>query len=100
MNRNQARIIVSTLVLIALGASQVLGQVIYDSTVTPLPGNLPSVGAEAFFFDEFGDGVTFAGTSRGLVNVTVTLSSFACQSGNWFSGNCVTTPGATYSVPL
>lgn len=100
MNRKQARALVFTLALIVLGASQAWGQVIYDSTVTPLPGNIPSVGAEAFAFNEFGDGVTFAGTSRGLVNVTVTLSSFACQSGNWFSGNCVTTPGATFSVPL
>ncbi len=100
MNRKQARILVFTLALIVFGASQALGQVIYDSTVSPLPGNLPSEGFEAFGLREFGDGITFAGTSRGLVNVTVTLSSFACQNGNWFSGNCGTTPGATFSVPI
>jgi hypothetical protein len=100
MNRKQARILVFTLALIVLGASQAFGQVIYDSTVTPLPGNLPSEGAEAFAFNEFGDGITFAGTSRSLVNVTITLSSFACQSGKWNTGNCISAPGATFNVPI
>jgi hypothetical protein len=100
MNRKQTRLLTFTLTLILLGGTQTLGQVIYDSTVNPLPGNLPSEGAEAFAFNEFGDGITFAGTARGLTSVTVTLSSFACQSGNWFSGNCVTTPGATFTHPI
>ena len=99
MNR-QHRILAFTLALIVLGASHAMGEVIYDSTVSPLPGNLPSEGFEAFGLKEFGDGITFAGTSRKLVSVTVTLSSFACQSGNWFSGNCSTTPGATFSIPI
>jgi hypothetical protein len=100
MNGTQAKLLIFTLSLILLGGTQTLGQVIYDSTVTPLPGNLPSEGAEAFAFNEFGDGITFAGIARGLTSVTVTLSSFACQSGNWFSGNCVTTPGATFTHPI
>lgn len=28
------------------------------------------------------------------------MSSWACQSGTWNSGNCVTTPGATFSQPI
>jgi hypothetical protein len=76
------------------------GNVIYDSTVSPLPGNLPSVGAEAYSFTELGDEVTFAGNTRTLKQVTVTLSSWGCQSGHWFSGDCVTAPGATFSVPI
>lgn len=28
---------------------------IYDSLVSPLPGNLPSVGAEAYAFNELGN---------------------------------------------
>lgn len=100
MNRKKARVLILALSLILFGATDGLGEVIYDSTVSPLPGNLPSEGFEAFGLNEFGDGITFAGTSRNLVNVTVTLSSFACQSGNWFSGNCVTTPGATFSIPI
>lgn len=76
------------------------GKTIYDSTVSPLPGNLPSVGAEAYSFTQFGDEVTFAGTNRALRTVTVTLSSWGCQSGFWFAGNCVTSKGATFSVPI
>ena len=100
MNRKQGMVLILALSLMLLGAIPSLGDVIYDSTVTPLPGNLPSEGAEAYAFNEFGDGITFAGTSRNLINVTVTLSSFACQSGFWNSGNCVSASGATFSVPI
>jgi hypothetical protein len=75
-------------------------QVIYDSTVVPLPGNLPSVGAEAYAFNELGDNVIFAGTARNPRAVTVTLSSWGCQAGNWYNADCVTTPGATFSLPI
>jgi hypothetical protein len=75
-------------------------EVIYDSTVQPLPGNLNSVGAEAYSFTELGDEVTFAKMSRVLDKVTVTMSSWGCQQGHWYSNNCVTEPGATFSVPI
>jgi len=81
MTPKTVRALVLTLSLIAVGATQSLGQVIYDSTVTPLPGNLPSVGGEAYAFGEVGDAVTFAGTARNLRDVTVTLSSWGCQRG-------------------
>ena len=61
---------------------------------------MPSEGAEAYAFNQFGDGITFAGTSRNLATVTVTLSSWGCQSGNWHSGNCVSSSGATFSIPI
>jgi hypothetical protein len=32
--------------------------------------------------------------------VTVTLSSWACQSGHWYSNDCVTSPGATFALPI
>jgi hypothetical protein len=86
--------------LVALGATHALGQVIYNSTVSPLPGNLPSVGAEAYFFSELGDDVNFAGTARNLRAVTVTMSSWGCQSGSWHAHDCVSAPGATFSVPI
>jgi len=76
------------------------GNVIYDSTVTPLPGNLPSVGFEATSASELGDQVSFAGGQRLLSAVTVTMSSWACQAGTWNGGNCSTSPGATYPMPL
>jgi hypothetical protein len=76
------------------------GHVIYDSTVSPLPGNVPSVGAEAYSFTELGDEVTFADNMRTLKQVTVTLSSWGCQAGHWFNADCSTAPGATFSLPI
>ena len=32
--------------------------------------------------------------------MNLTVSNYGCQSGHWFSGDCVTTPGATYSHPI
>ena len=83
-----------------VAANTATGQVIYDSTVSPQPGNLPSLGAEAYAFKQLGDAVTFTGTARSPKTVTVTMSSWGCQSGSWFGLNCATTPGATFSLPI
>ena len=72
---------------------------IYDSTVQPNPGNLPSQSYEASAMAEFGNQVTFGGTARVLDTVVVQMSSWGCQSGNWSTYNtapCVTAPGATF----
>lgn len=90
--------LMATLLVAAAGVAQ--GQVIYDSTVNPQPGNLPSVGAQAYAFNELGDGITFTGTARNAKTVTVTMSSWGCQTGHWYSGDCVTAPGATFSIPI
>lgn len=75
--------------------------VIYNSVVTsPNPGNLPSVGAEAYSFNEFGNEVQFKGTNRQLTNVTVELSSWGCASGTWYGGDCSTPAGATFNEPI
>jgi hypothetical protein len=73
---------------------------IYDSTVTPMPDNLPSIGFQATQTGQFGDEITFDGTARTLQQVAVTLSSWGCQTGGWPTSDCVTTPGATFSVPI
>jgi len=70
---------------------------IYNNIPSPLPGNLPSWGFEATGTQEFGDRVGFTTTARRLVSVTQTMSSWACQLGHWYSGDCVTTPGATFT---
>ncbi len=51
---------------------------------------------------QFGTQVGFSGSARNLQTATVAMSSWACQSGGWNGnpGPCVTTPGATYSVPI
>lgn len=75
--------------------------VIYSSMPGhPSPGNLASVGAEAYAFREFGNEVTFAGTHRDLTSVTVDLSSWACVSGNWYSATCSTPAGSTFQMPI
>jgi hypothetical protein len=74
--------------------------VIFDNTPAVLPGNLASYGPEAYSYNEWGAGETFAGTARNLATATVTMSSWACESGAWTTNDCATTPGATFSVPI
>jgi hypothetical protein len=80
-------------------AAPVAGQVIYDSTTSPLPGNLVSEAYEATSASQIGNEVSFAPGSRTLQQVTVTLSSWGCQQGSW-TGGCVTTPGSTFAEPI
>jgi hypothetical protein len=55
--------------------------VVYDATVTPLPGNLPSLGFQANQTAEFGDLVQLAaGSNRVLNSATVTMSDWAKAS--------------------
>jgi hypothetical protein len=74
--------------------------VVFDNTPPALPSNLASYGAQAYSFNEWGGGVTFAGSARKLATATVTMSSWACETGGWSTGDCHTTPGATYDVPI
>ena len=85
----------------ALASNGNHGLAIYDSTPAgALPGNIPSLGPEAYAFGSLGDKVTFANGPRKLTNVVVTLSSWVCQQGTWFDKNCWTKPGATFSQPI
>jgi hypothetical protein len=94
-------LVVGATLALALPAHAATGAVVvYNASVSPLPGNMPSVSAEATSLNEFGDEVTLAGTARTLTSVTVTLSSWACQQGTWFNKNCVTTRGAKFAVPI
>ena len=71
----------------------------YNSIPTSLPGNLPSLGGEAYSFGQLGNEITLAGPGP-ISHVTVTLSSWACQSGTWYNHDCVTTPGARFTEPI
>jgi hypothetical protein len=53
---------------------------IYDSNITPLPGNVASQGFQCCQTAEFGDAVHFAGTARKLTSATVTMSDWAKYS--------------------
>jgi hypothetical protein len=72
----------------------------YNAIPAILPGNVPSVGNEAYAYTEFGDKVGLGGTGRALQSMTVLFSSWGCTSGGWTTKNCVTTAGATFDVPL
>lgn len=73
---------------------------LYKSTVALGPvGNLPSVGGEAYAFNELGNQITLEHAGK-VGHVVVTMSSWACQSGSWIKKDCVTRPGATATVPI
>ncbi len=76
--------------------------VVYDATPAVVPGNVPSLGYEATSTREFGDLVRLGAGGRRLDRVTVTMSSWGCEGGDWTgtSGTCLTTSGATFSHPL
>ncbi len=60
----------------------------------------PAIGFEATSTNEFGDAVSLqAGTGRTLSSLIVDFQSYACESGHWYTGDCVSTPGDTFQVP-
>jgi hypothetical protein len=73
--------------------------VIYNSVVTNV-GNLPSVGAEAYSFSEFGNAVTFGLKKRHLTKAVVSMSTWGCASGHWNTDDCVTSPGTGFQEPI
>jgi len=80
-----------------------IGNTIYDSTLSPLPDNVPSIGYEATGVYELGDEITPAPSSGPLSTVVVDMSSWACQSGSWdnSAGTCtLNTPGATFPATI
>ncbi|MEV6315345.1 hypothetical protein [Streptomyces sp. NPDC051776] len=73
---------------------------------TAIPANFPacqgapSLGFEATGTSEFGDEVGLSSTGD-LSTLKVDFQSFACSvSGHWNTGDCVTTPGATFTHPI
>jgi len=95
--------LVSSTALAGSGAS--IGgsaKAVYNAIPASVSANVPSLGFEATATNEFGDAVALGGSARSLQSMSVLLSSFACTTGHWdtVGGNCVTTPGATFPVPL
>jgi hypothetical protein len=60
-----------------------VGDTIYDSTLAPLPDNVPSIGYEATGLYELGDEITPVASTGPLSTVVVDMSSWACQTGSW-----------------
>lgn len=97
-------VIIAALVSFALAphAFAAPTETVYNSIPKPLPGNVASEGPEAYAFSELGDGLNLVAEPEGstLSHVTVILSSWGCESGHWYSGDCVTTPDATFTQPI
>ncbi len=72
--------------------------VAYDSIPAPLHA-VASVGFEASQGLELGDGVNLTHAGR-LTKIRYVLSSWGCQSGRWYTGNCTTIPNATFTMPI
>ncbi|MET7377702.1 hypothetical protein ABZT08_02555 [Streptomyces sp. NPDC005526] len=75
---------------------------VYSSIPTNFPACQapPSLGFEATGTSEFGDGVGLS-TTGVLRTLKVDFQSYGCSvSGHWNTGDCVTTPGATFTHPI
>ncbi len=75
--------------------------VIYNSVITPLPGNLDSLGFEAYALNEMGNAVNFSTSgNHDLSKVIVTMSSWGCASGSWYLKTCNTPEDASFAQPI
>ncbi|HSD36707.1 MAG TPA: hypothetical protein VLC92_04320 [Rhodocyclaceae bacterium] len=75
--------------------------VAFDSTPAVLPAHVISYGAEAYQLTGLGDRIALAtNTPRALRSVTVVMDSWACQSGDWSTGNCVSAANASFQHPV
>jgi len=73
--------------------------VAFDS-LSPMPPNMPSYGPEAYSFSSLGDRILLkAGSPLTLDTVSVGMSSWACESGDWTNA-CSTTPNATFNQDI
>jgi hypothetical protein len=97
-----AALVVAPIGLLSLGgtAAASSSSVVYNNIPSPQPGNVASEAFEAQSGSEFGGQIQLAGTTRTNPTVTVLMSSWGCQSGHWYSGDCSTTSGATFSEPI
>ena len=99
-----ARLCAASLTVIAVGAltaGAASAETVYDNVPATLPGNFASIGLAATSSTEFGGEVELAGTLRSKPTITVVMSSWACQTGGWNEGNCMTPkPNKTFKIPL
>ncbi len=92
-----AAIAVSAAIAASASAS---GTTIYSNIPSPLPKNVPSLGYEATSTSEFGGEVEATTDNLTTTQVTVGMSSWACQSGGAEDGSCMSAPGAKFTHPI
>ena len=93
-----AGLVGATMVAPSIAGAMTIHNVAYDSTPVKGTVSVPSMGPEAYSFDQIGNEVLLRPHST-IGHVKVTMVSFACQSGQWNSG-CATTPGSTFKAPI
>ena len=86
--------------MIAPASAGALGTPIYNNIPSPFPPNVGSQAFQATQTGEFGGQVEFAGPTLSKTTVTVAMSSWACQEGNWSEATCKTEKGAKFSWPV
>jgi len=90
-------------VVSTVGATTGGSRIAYSSlAINPTPANLPSEGPEAYAFAQMGNEVNVAASynGRSINTVALELSSWACQSGSWVAGTCVSAAGSTFLQPI
>ena len=80
------------------------GQVVYNSLPAKGVVQVPSEGAEAAEFNQLGNEVILTKATT-VKKVSVTMVSWACQTGGWSTGDCVDgrhadVPNAGHADPL
>jgi hypothetical protein len=93
-------VVATVAAVVAASAGAVAPTVVYDNIPSPQPGNVPSVAYEANGISEWGGQIQLAGTQRQNPTITVLMSSWGCVSGHWYSNDCSTPAGSTFSEPI
>ncbi len=88
------------LAVIAASPAAAAPAVVYDSIADPQPASYPSMPFQAQATWEFGDYVVLGGSNRVITDVTISMTSWACETGGWSTGDCDTTPGANFTHPV
>ena len=86
-----AGLVGATMVAPSIAGAMTTHNVAYDSTPVKGTVSVPSVGPEAYSFNQVGGEVIMRPHST-IGHVKVTMESWACQSGSWQSG-CTTDAG-------
>ena len=100
-----AAVLLAACAVLALSASAASAMMtsytpIYNNIPSPLPGNEASEAFEATSTSQFGGEVELAAATKDHTKVTVTMSSWACQSGGAEDGTCVSAPGSKFTEPV
>ncbi len=92
--------LVAVAALAAIGAGSAGAEVVYNNVPSPLPGNFASIGLAATSSTEFGGEIELAGKARSKPTITVVMSSWACETGGVYEGNCKTLKTKGFKVPV